>query len=127
MNRLSANRQSWIWFLVGCGGLAFSAALVSCASAADTETSQLWGEGGQRWDRAGRLPDYSYAGYQRGECPLPELSPAANVKDFGAVGDGTTDDTAAFQRALQKAGGKTVLVPPGRYVITDILDFTTSR
>ena len=49
-----------------------------------------------------------------------------NVKDFGALGDGTTDDTAAFQRALQKAGGKTVLIPPGRYVITDILEITTS-
>ena len=127
MNRFVMLRVGWTWFLVGCRGLAVSTALVSHASAADKETSQLWGEGGQRWDRAGRLPDYSYAGYHRGERPLPELSPAANVKDFGALGDGTTDDTAAFQRALQKAGGKTVLIPPGRYVITDILEIRDSH
>ena len=113
MNQLSAIRLSRVWLLAGCGALAIFSAFVPRASAADKERSQLWGEGGQQWDRAGRLTDFSYAGYHRGECPLPELSPAANVKDFGAVGDGTTDDTAAFQRALQKAGGKTIVVPAG--------------
>ena len=41
-----------------------------------------------------------------------------NVRDFGAKGDGQTDDTAAFQRALDaagKAGGGTVKVPRGIY------------
>ncbi len=41
-----------------------------------------------------------------------------NVRDFGAKGDGQTDDTAAFQRALDaaaKAGGGTVLAPRGAY------------
>ncbi len=42
-----------------------------------------------------------------------------NVKDFGAKGDGKTDDTAAFQRALDeagKAGGGTVYAPRGNYL-----------
>ena len=46
---------------------------------------------------------------------------ALNVREFGAVGDGKADDTAAFQRALtaaSKMGGNTVLVPAGIYVIT---------
>src|SRR5437016_13701390 len=41
-----------------------------------------------------------------------------SVLDFGAKGDGTTDDTAAFQRALDaatKAGGGTVHAPRGNY------------
>jgi len=42
-----------------------------------------------------------------------------NVRDFGAKGDGKTDDTAAFQRALDeagKAGGGVVYAPRGNYV-----------
>jgi len=43
-----------------------------------------------------------------------------NVKSIGAVGNGTTDDTQAFQRAIDSAakkGGGTVYVPPGVYLI----------
>ncbi|MBC7328381.1 hypothetical protein H5T87_09770 [bacterium] len=42
-----------------------------------------------------------------------------NVIDFGAKGDGKTDDTAAFQKALDEAGkkGGVVFVPPGDYLI----------
>ncbi|MDA8051569.1 MAG: glycoside hydrolase family 28 protein [Rhodospirillales bacterium] len=41
-----------------------------------------------------------------------------DVRDFGAVGDGTTIDTAAINQAIAAAvaaGGGTVLVPPGIY------------
>lgn len=43
-----------------------------------------------------------------------------NVLDFGAVGDGVTNDTTAFQSAIdevEKLGGGTVYVPAGSYVI----------
>jgi hypothetical protein len=43
-----------------------------------------------------------------------------NVRDFGARGDGKTDDTAAFQRTLDeagKAGGGIVRAPRGAYLI----------
>ena len=43
---------------------------------------------------------------------------AVNVKDFGAVGDGATDDTAAFTSAASAAGVKAVYVPAGSYKIT---------
>ena len=42
-----------------------------------------------------------------------------NVRDFGARGDGSTVDTAAFQRALDacgEAGGGVVRVPAGEYL-----------
>jgi hypothetical protein len=43
-----------------------------------------------------------------------------NLKDFGATGDGTTDDAPAFQKAfeaLATAGGGTLFIPEGKYVI----------
>ena len=43
-----------------------------------------------------------------------------SVKDFGAKGDGKSDDTNAIQGALfaaQAIGGGTVFVPAGRYVV----------
>ncbi|MCX6359814.1 MAG: glycosyl hydrolase family 28-related protein [Armatimonadetes bacterium] len=42
------------------------------------------------------------------------------VRDAGAMGDGVTDDTAAFQAAMgatSRAGGGTVFVPSGRYAL----------
>ncbi|MEI7837952.1 MAG: glycosyl hydrolase family 28-related protein, partial [Planctomycetota bacterium] len=47
-----------------------------------------------------------------------------NVMDFGAVGDGVADDTAAAQAALAQAkanGGGVVYFPRGRYEIRDTL------
>ena len=45
--------------------------------------------------------------------------PAIDVKSHGAAGDAKTDDTAAFQRALDAAsaqGGGVVYAPSGRYL-----------
>src|SRR5690554_3521974 len=44
-----------------------------------------------------------------------------NVKAFKAVGDGTTDDTAAIQEAISKAAaGDTVLIPAGTYLVRSL-------
>lgn len=46
-----------------------------------------------------------------------------NVRDFGAVGDGTTDDTAAFElaiNAVRLAGSGSVVVPASEYLIRPI-------
>ena len=49
------------------------------------------------------------------------MSNFANVKAYGAKGDGVSDDTAAIQAALNAAyaaGGGTVYLPPATYMIT---------
>lgn len=43
------------------------------------------------------------------------MSVFTTVKDFGAVGDGVTDDSAAFQSAINASNS--VIVTPGTYVI----------
>ena len=43
-----------------------------------------------------------------------------SVKDFGAVGDGITDDHAAIQAALS-SGAATVYIPTGRYAVSRTL------
>ncbi len=42
-----------------------------------------------------------------------------NVKDFGAVGDGVHDDTAAIQAAIDATGGRVVDLCGGVYKVTD--------
>ncbi len=44
--------------------------------------------------------------------------------DYGAVGNGTTDDTTSFQNALN--AGKHIYVPPGTYKITGNLTFSSN-
>ncbi|MFH1499160.1 MAG: glycosyl hydrolase family 28-related protein [Verrucomicrobiota bacterium] len=96
------------------------------AAPAPTTLSKLWGRDGELWSAAGRLPDFSYAGYRNGEREIPDYPVTANVVDFGAKGDDDQDDTAAFQAALAATESGAILIPPGRYIITDILKITRS-
>lgn len=46
--------------------------------------------------------------------------PVINVKDYGATGDGTTDDSAAIQAAIDDVGptyGRTIYIPKGVYYL----------
>lgn len=51
-----------------------------------------------------------------------KLTQTVSVKDFGAVGDGVTDDTAVILAGvahLKKTGGGTLFFPQGTYKVTD--------
>jgi hypothetical protein len=52
-----------------------------------------------------------------------------NVKNFGATGDGVTDDTAAIQNAANNAAatGKGVFFPPGTYLHYSSLTFNGTQ
>lgn len=58
-----------------------------------------------------------------------KLGDIVSVKDFGAAGDGATEDTVAFRNAileLDRRGGGTLLVPAGTYVINDIVELRSN-
>jgi Pectate lyase superfamily protein len=103
-----------------------AALLLGLASSAPAATSDLWGANGELWHAGGRLPDFSFAGYHCGEAPLPEVAPGVSVKQFGAKGDGVADDTQAFLAALASVKSGAIEIPPGRYVITNILEIKRS-
>ncbi|MFZ7092193.1 glycosyl hydrolase family 28-related protein [Primorskyibacter sp. 2E233] len=48
---------------------------------------------------------------------LRDLISVVDVRDFGAKGDGTTDDSAAFEAADAAADGRRVFVPSGTYFL----------
>lgn len=53
-----------------------------------------------------------------------KLAQTVSVKDFGAVGDGVTDDTVAIQAAVDavfNTGGGTVYFPTGIYLVSSIV------
>ncbi|WP_339112162.1 glycosyl hydrolase family 28-related protein [Thioclava sp. GXIMD2076] len=50
-----------------------------------------------------------------------DLIGIVDVRDYGAVGDGTTDDRAAFSAADSDAGGRSILVPAGSFYIGSTL------
>jgi len=56
---------------------------------------------------------------------LLDMLAQVDVRDFGAVGDGVTDDTAAFNAANTAADGRTVLVPKGVFLLNGDVTFDT--
>lgn len=56
-----------------------------------------------------------------------KLRESVSVKDFGAVGDGVTDDTAAIQKAFDAAklaGGGDIYLPKGTYAVSSAINIT---
>lgn len=79
-----------------------------------------------RTSAAGSLAALPLLGAVPFEVQAPDQSNGYwSVKQFGAVGDGTTDDTAALQKALNATknlvgndDGATLYFPPGKYLVT---------
>jgi hypothetical protein len=80
----------------------------------------------QRWDGSGWVGDSPSVD---GSAVLDKGGAVYNVKhpDFGAKGDGVTDDKAAIQSAIDlgRTDGVPVLIPPGSYRLATGLTFGT--
>tara|TARA_R110002094_G_scaffold193849_1_gene167383 strand:- start:538 stop:2826 length:2289 start_codon:yes stop_codon:yes gene_type:complete len=56
---------------------------------------------------------------------LRDLLSLVDVTDYGAVGDGTTDNTGAFEAANAAANGRTVFIPSGTFLLNGDVTFDT--
>ncbi|MCF6234493.1 MAG: right-handed parallel beta-helix repeat-containing protein [Rhodobacteraceae bacterium] len=56
---------------------------------------------------------------------LRDMLSLVDVRDYGAVGDGTTDNKAAFNAADDAANGRRVLVPEGDYHLGGTVTFVS--
>ena len=99
-------------FLVGCAASVLVALQTLASGAGSAATESLTGNN----PGAGNLATTASTA-----SPAPEKGDQVNVKTYGAVGDGVTNDTAAFNAALKslaEAGGGMCLVPKGTYLIS---------
>lgn len=109
--------------LFGAGPARDFAPAVGGASPLPCAHSSLWGAAGERWEPAGRLPDFSYAGYHAGEAEIPAPPAGWNLKrDFGAKGDGRTDDSQSLLKAIRSIKRGVLHIPKGTYVIAKRID-----
>ncbi len=68
------------------------------------------------------LPNYSYAGYQLGNEPIPDRSDLKifNVTDYGAIANDSNSDFKAIKDAVNAAennNGGIVFFPPGEFLV----------
>ena len=99
-------------FFVGCAASVLIALQTLASGAGSAATEPLTGNN----PGAGNLATTASTA-----AATPEKGDQVNVKTYGAVGNGVTNDTAAFTAALKSladAGGGVCLVPKGTYLIS---------
>lgn len=107
-------------------GVIFAIVLLFSYSAMAQTYSKRWGKDGKQWDKKS-IPDFTSAGYKNGRVAIPYFKAGVNVTRFGAKGDGVTDNTAAFRKAILACKKNTALIiPAGVYVLTDTLHISKS-
>ncbi|MFE2580831.1 glycosyl hydrolase family 28-related protein [Streptomyces sp. NPDC059378] len=71
-----------------------------------------------------QIPFVGRAGRAGGGSRFPRRPVVADVRDFGALPDGSADAAPAINRAVERAallGGGTVRIPPGTYRVDDVV------
>jgi len=89
----------------------------------NTGSNNLWAYNGTAWIRTNfnETTPFLSTGSTAARTLANRFADVVNVKDFGAVGDGITDDTVAIQSAIALASGKSIYFPNGIYVFNGVI------
>lgn len=89
------------------------------------DQSDLAGTGASQ---GARMVGFKQAGSTTTRTVQDKLEEVVSVRDFGAIGDGSTNDTAAIQAAITAAGSLltpgAIYLPRGVYNCTSSLNIT---
>ncbi|MFF4802650.1 glycosyl hydrolase family 28-related protein [Streptomyces sp. NPDC001351] len=112
--------------LAGATAVAAAAATGTPASAAPTgnQVPRIWREFTRTPFTHPQIPYVGRSGFLRGAARFPRRPAAADIRDYGAEADGSTDCAPAINRALAaagSAGGGTVTIPPGTFRIDGLI------
>ncbi len=89
--------------------------------------SELWGVSGEKFIPAGRLPDFSFAGYKTGTEPIPNFPVKATLGENGALPNDGVDDATELQGLIDNlVTPGTIIIPAGKWDIGKRITITKS-
>jgi len=93
-----------------------------------TENSLSWRYNGNAWltVATSNIESVVATGSTEPRSLSDRFADTVNVKDFGAVGDGVTDDTVAIQAALNSTASL-IVFPSGSYLITSSVTIPSNK
>lgn len=101
-----------IWTIDQVGGIATQQDLVAQTNALNAALAALAASGG-----SSTVGFIAAGGTAVATTVQAKLREWVSVKDFGAMGDGTTDDSVAIQYAVTECEGTTLYFPSGTYIV----------
>jgi hypothetical protein len=96
----------------------------------NTASNNLWAYNGTSWVETefNEFTPFLATGTTTARNLVTREAEIVNVRDFGAVGNGVTDDSVAFQNALNliqsRPNGGTLFIPAGNYLINTTLTYS---
>ncbi|MFJ5534582.1 glycosyl hydrolase family 28-related protein [Streptomyces sp. NPDC093261] len=126
MRHADISRRSLLGGAIAVAAVAVTGTTATAAAPAPPkgEVPALWREFARTPFTHPQIPYVGRAGYRRGAARFPRRPVVADVSAYGAVADGTTDCAPAINRAIAaagRAGGGTVLIPPGTFRIDGLI------
>lgn len=106
--------------LLSAGTVLLLLTLSSLSAQTTTTGAALWSEYLLNPEDHSHIPNASFAGYMRGEAPIPDVPVVVDIRSFGGAGDGVTPNDMAIRNAIDAAwlqGGGAVYFPPGEFLI----------